>query len=71
MRYERVTKNGETGAAQCHSILCSPFLSLIRTACYEQSNKPEIASYLKLKVQTNYADTGWWRNNAQRLPLLK
>jgi len=35
-----------------------------------QSNKKEIASYVKLKIQPHNADTlGWWRNNCDLVAL--
>jgi len=50
----------------------SSFSSLTLTAHYKQVKKTEIANFVKLKIQPNNADRlGWWRNNAEWLPLLK
>jgi len=63
-------KEGKCNALFC--LLFSRHSSLARTACYEQSEKSEIASWLRLKIEQNNADElSCWRNNAERLPLLK
>jgi len=64
-------KNDEKASVipQCVRLFC--FSSFARTACDEQLQRESIASYLKLKIQPNTADTpNWWRNCSERLLLL-
>jgi len=63
MPCERVTINEEK-KRRSRRIMLAPFYFLVtlsRTSRYEQSTKTEIASYVKLKVQENNADTLGWR----------